>query len=485
MNIKRTITQWEPGYLQLLVLFALLQLFISLFTTDFTLTFEESLWQYIGRSWFRNGLVPYSGGVDNQSPLIFAIFGLSDRLFGVNYWFPRALGTICQTAGLYYVYKIANHLAGKQVGLLALSLYGLSLLWHVTGNESVSYTETYEVTFLIVSVYCFVKAQNKKDFLITGCMAGIGLVFRITAVFTITAFFLFALYKYKVNAVFFGAGILLAVACFLLLEALAGINIHDQYIYAFADNFNHGSPYEHTLQWKFGQFTQKFIYSPMILFYPLIIGYGIIKKRVDLFVLWLIFSFIGVGFIGEFTWAHLREVLPSLSLMGSITIMHLLTFYKLSFNLALLIIGITFFPNLIYPLQNLKHFLLNKKSNVAETCTQPYIKPDPGILKKLGWWVKDNTSITDKVFVAGFGVQTQVYSERQSVYFNEIQTPLAKKLLFNDLDHNKPAMILIPLFPQYEQFIQPDERLFISNIVSKYYALDRCMYNYNIYKIKK
>jgi hypothetical protein len=485
MDMKKAIEQWEPGYLQLLVLFVLLQMFVSLFTTDFTLTFEESLWQFIGRNWFRHGLVPYSGGVDNQSPLIFAIFGLSDRLFGVNYWFPRVLGTMCQSAGLYYIYKIASHIAGKQAGILALSLYGLSLLWHVTGNQSVSYTETYEVTFLIISVYCFIKAQNKTDFLITGIIAGIGLGFRISAVFAVTAFFLFALYKNKLNALIFCAGVLLSIVCLVLVGYLAGINIRDQYIYAFADNFNQGSPYDRTAQWKLNQFAQKFIYSPMILFYPLIIGYCIIKKRVDLFVLWLVFAFAGVAFIGEYTWVHLREVIPSLSIMGSITIMHIITVYKLPFKLVLLTTWVIFFPNLLNPLMTLKNLIFKKDDGIEDTCTQPYTRPEPGKLKKLGWWVGDHTSITEKIFVAGFGAQVQVYSERQSVYFNEMQTPLAKKMLFYDLEHNKPAMILVPLFPQYEQYIQADERLFVNNIVAKYYYLDRCMYSYNIYKIKE
>ena len=63
------------------------------------ITFDESMWHYIGRNWIRNGLVPYQGGVDNKSPLIFLIFGISDWLFGVNYWFPRLLGIAVQSTG--------------------------------------------------------------------------------------------------------------------------------------------------------------------------------------------------------------------------------------------------------------------------------------------------------------------------------------------------------------------------------------------------
>src|SRR3569623_3551553 len=98
--------------------------------------------QYICRNWFRNGLVPYNGGVDNKSPIIFAIFGLSDKLFGVNYWFGRVLGTLVQSVGIYYLCKLAKHIAGERAGILAISFYGLSLLWHGTGGRYVSFTET-------------------------------------------------------------------------------------------------------------------------------------------------------------------------------------------------------------------------------------------------------------------------------------------------------------------------------------------------------
>src|SRR5882724_6995205 len=94
--------------LQLIIIMGILQLMVTLLTHGFTLSFAEAMWHYIGRNWFRHGLTPYSGGVDNKSPLIFAVYGLSDKLFGVNYWFPRLLGVLVQSVGMYYVYRIAK-----------------------------------------------------------------------------------------------------------------------------------------------------------------------------------------------------------------------------------------------------------------------------------------------------------------------------------------------------------------------------------------
>ena len=203
MTLKETISRWEPTPLQIIVLLALLQVLVALLSNGFVLSFDEAMWHYIGRNWFRQGLVPYSGGVDNKSPLIFAIFGLSDKLFGVNYWFPRLLGTVCQSIGLYYVYKIAKHVAGHRAGMLAISFYGLALLWRGTGGKYVSYTETYEVTFIILAFYKYVTAQYRKDYFICGFLAAIGFGFRLSAFFGIATLLIASFHKSRAYTLLF------------------------------------------------------------------------------------------------------------------------------------------------------------------------------------------------------------------------------------------------------------------------------------------
>jgi hypothetical protein len=186
-TIKEAVQRRISDPVCIILILALLQLFIALLTNGFAMSSDEATWHYIGRNWFRNGLAPYSGGVDNKSPLFFAIFGLSDILFGVNYWFPRVFGTICQSIGIYYIYKIANHAAGRRAGLLAISFYGLSLLWHGADGRYVSYTETYDVLCIVISFYFFLKAKNKNSFFISGFFAAIALAFRLSAFFSIVA----------------------------------------------------------------------------------------------------------------------------------------------------------------------------------------------------------------------------------------------------------------------------------------------------------
>jgi hypothetical protein len=469
-----------------IVILVLLQLFIALLTNGFAMSADEAMWHYIGRNWFRNGLVPYSGGVDNKSPLFFAIFGLSDKLFGVNYWFPRVFGTLCQTAGIYYIYKIANQIAGRQAGILAISFYGLSVLWHGADGRYVSYTETYEVMFIIISFYFFISAQSKKSFFISGFMAAIGLCFRLSAFFGIVALFIACLYKRKEFTPIFCLGVLAGILFPALAGILAGINLHDVFTYALADNFGSGSTTDHSFLWRMVQFYNMFFYSEVILFYPLVLVYLFIKRRIDWLILWLIFAFIGINVVGNYARVDLKEMLPAMSLMGAFAMTHLINTFNISLRQVMLIVWICFSPKIVEPFVNFKRLFTGEFQKAENFCHEPFIQPDESASRQLGWWVKANTAPNEKVFVAGYGSQVQAYSERisPSIYFNATQTRIAKERFFKDMKQNKPAVILVPLFPEYKQYIDADLRLYVDELVAKDYYFERCMFNYNVYRIR-
>src|SRR5450631_2222031 len=295
----------------LIVSLVILQTLIAFLTYNSVLSFDESIWQYIGRNWFRHGLVPYAGGIDNKTPLIYMIYGISDFLFGVNYWFPRLIAIACQTTGIYFVYQIAKHIVGKQAGMLAVTIYGLSLLWRNTNGKMVSLTQTYEITFLIIAFFLFLTSQKRKHFFYSGCFAGIALAFRFSAAFSILII-LIALFQKRIisNTFLFLAGVLTSIISIFILFILMGINFNDIITYSILDNFVSGSITDHPLEWKIEQFANAFLYSDFIIFYPFIITYLFIKRKVDVFAGWLITAFISIAVIGMFAQAHLKELLP-------------------------------------------------------------------------------------------------------------------------------------------------------------------------------
>jgi len=479
----------RPEYvtiLQIIGLLFILQIAIALLTDGFCLSFDEAMWHYIGRNWFRNGLAPYAGGVDNKSPLIFAIFGLSDTLFGVNYWFPRVLASICESVGIFYIYKIARQFAGHRAGMTAISLYGLSLLWHNTGGKYVSYTETYEVLFVIISFYRLLKAKDRKDIFITGVLVGIAAAFRITAIFAALVVLINCFRKDRSYVLAFIAGSAVSVLCLIGIAFLFGVDLHTIFTNLLFDNFNSGSATDHTLSWKLYNMTDKFIWSAMPLFYPLVFGYLFIKRRVDVFVWWFILAFTGICAVGIFDVVHLKEVLPALSLIGGFFVASVENRFRLPAMPTILLIWIVFFPKSSEPVQNLRK-LFSSDQPKEQYCQSPYTIPNEGTRKELGRWIRDNTPLKDMVYVAGYGAQIQAYSERVSptIYFNVTQTPMAKERFYRDMEQHKPAMILLPLFTQYKETVGKDMRDYVDRLVAKDYRPEGCVYNYSIYKSKR
>ncbi len=152
-------------------------------------------------------------------------------------------------------------------------------------------------------------------------------------------------------------------------------------------------------------FSDKFLFSGIVLFYPLTVIYLFIKRKIDLFALWLIFEFVGFNIVGIYDTAHFKELLPALSLMSAFSIGYLINAYKLPIKPLMLVVCIIFFPKTMEPFVNLKKVLWPEPGKTETYCQKPFIKPEEGYAKKLGGWVKSNTAGQDRVFVAGFGAR--------------------------------------------------------------------------------
>jgi Dolichyl-phosphate-mannose-protein mannosyltransferase len=469
--------------LQIIFVLAIFQFIISFLTEPMMLTFDESMWQYIGRNWIRNGLVPYSGGVDNKSPLIFLVFGISDKLFGVNYWFPRIVGIAVQSAGIYGLFKIAERMMNRRAGLVAISFYGLSLLWHSTGGKYVSYTETYAVTCIILAVYYCIVYQKNSHAYIGGLLAGLGFGFRFSAVFGIIPVFIFIFKRNRLAALTFVLGILTSIIALILLAEWSGIKLNEFIFYGFSDNFGAGSATAHSTAWKMQRFADSFFYSELILFYPAVVFYFFINRKLDFFKTWLFSEFIGIIILGMYDRSHFKDLLPVMSLMSAFAVYFLMINYNAPLKKILLGLWIVFFPKSFEPLLAVRKFLA-LKSNQDLTGKNEAAFEGENLKRLVGLWIRSKTIASDKVFVAGYGAQIQAYSERESpsIYFNVTQTPYAKKRLFDDLSSNKPTLMVIPLTSSYTSVVDADVQLFERNFVSKNYTLDTCIHDYNIFR---
>ncbi|HYE55524.1 MAG TPA: glycosyltransferase family 39 protein [Chitinophagaceae bacterium] len=483
MELHQHKTGFKP--LQLVALFALLQVAVAFLTNAGSFTHEESMWHYIGRNWFRLGLVPYEGGVDNKSPLIFSVFGLSDRLFGLNYWFPRVVGIVVQSAGVYFIYKIAMRLGDNRAAVIAVTIYGLTLLWRTTGGKLVSFTETYAVTFLIIAVHTYLCAVTRKHFFVSGLLTGLALGWRITAVFGAVALLIHAMSGKRKTVVPFVAGIITSVVVLLLLAVAAGIDPQQLYLYMLVDNWGERSTTDHSLMWRLERFAGNFIFSELALFYPPVIGYLFLKKRYSLLVIWLVCEFAGINLIGIYARPHFKHLLPVLCLVSGLSLSYFIQRYQFRWSYVLVIVWIVFFPKITEPYTSVRDMFRSTAAGDNIFCGPPYSKPVERAEEKLGRWIKENTADTDLVLVAGFGARVQLFSERLSptIYFNVTQTERARQRLQHDISRNPPAMVLIPLNREYDLHVRPEIRTIMTELIKDRYRLEGCKYGYEVYSL--
>jgi len=461
----------------LIIAVSVLEILVA-FSASWQLTFDEAIWHYIGRNWFRYGMVPYSGGVDNKSPFIYMIYGTSDLLFGINYWFPRLLAIISQVIGLYFVYRITKHLADNKAGILAIIFYGLSLTWKSTDGNFVSQAQAYEVTFLIIAFYYYFTGTKTRHFFLAGIIAGIAIAFKLTAALPSLIIFPALFYRNNNQSAFaYAFGLLISMCLAAVLFLLLGIDLHDLVVYSLSDNFTPGSVTDHPFAWKVRQFINQFIYSEMILFYPFLIVSFFIKRKIHVLLWWLIASFASLCIIGMFARSHIKELLPPLSIISAISLLFLIEKYRVSIRYAVIVLVLIFFPRTLNPFIDLENILSNNYSSLTN-------KSDDQLKQQLGLWIRSNTKPAEKVYIAGYSAVVQVYSERlsPSVYFNATQTPLAKQQLFNDLKTHKPDLVAIPLSKKYTNLIDTDIRSQIINLVAKGYYEDTCIFKYKIYR---
>jgi hypothetical protein len=278
-------------------------------------------------------------------------------------------------------------------------------------------------------------------------------------------------------------GIITSTGLLILLAEWAGIRTSELLFYGFTDNFGPGSATANSLAWKAQRFSDDFLYSEIILFYPAVVFYFILNKKLDFLKVWLFSEFLGIIILGMYDRCHFKDLLPAMSLMSAYTVSFLVENYRAPLKQIMLGLWLVFFPKTFEPLFAVKKFF-NSKTNQRINGNYKTAFESENFKKLLGLWIRSRTLTSEKVYVAGYGAQVQAYAERVSPtrFFNVTQTPFARKRLFSDLLTSKPSMIVIPLSESYSNVVDADIRLFVNELTSKNYRLDTCVYNYNIFR---
>jgi hypothetical protein len=469
--------------LGLLLVLGMLQLAVSLLTFGFSLYDDEAIWHYIGRTWLRMGIIPYQQSFDNKTPLIWLVFGFSDLLFGVNYWFPRLLGTIVELVGVWYVFKIGAHLGGRRTGILAMTMYGLALLWRCTEGRYPSLTETFEVTFVTIAIFLTLTATGKRNFVVIGLLTGLAIAFRLTGLTAAAAIFLFSWRKrgaftFAASAVGCGIGL-------VALTLLAGIHGKEFLQFGLLINFQRGQPFDPALYLT--RMTRAFFHNELVCFYPLALLYFAMTRKADILLVWLVGGCLYILALGTFSEAYFKDILPPLAIAAAAAVDLLATKAGISFRKTLAVIWICFFPKDTEPL-----FAATEMTNpgahtgTSESyCAPPYPPLTNYARKQVGLWIKMHTRPDDIVYVPTPTVL--VYTERRcpALYFSAGANWEAARLVFyQQLANRKPDLIALPLNAGNESNVSPEQREHLHSLAqSEAYRADTCINGYSIYRL--
>jgi hypothetical protein len=112
-----------------------------------TMSADEGMWSYMGRVWAEDGIVPYTGAVDNKPPGIFILFYLSHVLFGTNFWFPRIAGILSSAGTSVCLYLLIQKTAGRISGIIGMVLYICMIPTGAFDGPFTAHTETFMIFF--------------------------------------------------------------------------------------------------------------------------------------------------------------------------------------------------------------------------------------------------------------------------------------------------------------------------------------------------
>lgn len=511
--------RWSQSPAIIAVAVFIVLLIISFGTSSIGMNYDEGQWNYIGRAWLQKGVPPYAGAMENKNPGIYLLYGFSNILFGVNFWFPRILGIVSLTLCAVLVFKIVRYLHSHFAASLAMILFGFAITWKSIGGRLTAQTESFMILFILLSFYVMLKLKdqpNKNRYLAglftSGILMGIAIYFKQIAIISVLPLFGFyfmhtskasSIQKRRMSdfLVILG-GILCFTVIGLIPIILSKLSFMDYLKGAWLIFTKEGTPTSFPPKERFERFIHTFKETKLILFYPLLFAFVVqrsklVKRDIPFsgILLWIATDVLSIMLSGIYSTYQLKLLLPSFSVASAIGLSTLLESDFISakirpahYGQIILIIFILWVPIYLEPVAALKNALMASPQNdrSAELCGQPFSKPNENDRKQLGLWIKEITAEEDLVYIAGYGAPVQAYSERISPtrYFDGMfaRLPQAADEIRGDLVSSPPKLILIPRFDAYKLWVTDHMKNMVEKIVDQGYSYKTCYYGYDIFE---
>jgi hypothetical protein len=301
---------------------------------------DEGMWSYMARVWSENGIVPYSGTIDNKPPGILLLYYISHSLFGTNVWFPRALGMLASFGTSLCLYWIIRRLAHRTAGIIGMVLYICLMPSKTFHAVSTAYTETFVIFFATLSFVLIIQSNDLKGWryylaiAASGFSIGSAIVFKHVALLDAVAMFILAGYFLKASgrskniAKAFGLmllGILVANTVSLVALLVNGGSLPDYLRMAWIYLLE-GRESEIGIIQRFANVMPAWSHNGLIIPYLGIVGFILNRKRlrqrsipVIALLAWLGLDFIGVNAAGTYYQHQYKQILPPLCIVCGIS----------------------------------------------------------------------------------------------------------------------------------------------------------------------
>ncbi len=446
---------------------------------------DEGIWNYVAHSWLRFGLRPYIDTVENKTPGIYYLFAASNLLFGVNYWFPRALGILTIALTGFGIFAIGVKLHSRLLGLLALLFFYLTGISDIMDARLPAQTEIFMVGASVLAAWLVVDAAARprglqlRRLALAGGALGLAIAFKQVAIFTVPG--LCCLYlaltagrgrtlnSTMPELLAIGGGIIAVTALSLVPLLLGGIGMRDYLHGAWLILLAPGSSvpnaklhFQHAMMVLSSPDLQ--IYLPTLLL-ALLLYRQMRTARIPLWGLlgWLAFDFLAVNASGTYYAHQLRQLGPELALLAGAGLTILweqppvraqLTPLRLAW--LLLVVALLWWPS-----------------------WRPYRNPiATAKTREVGRYLREHTRPDAYVYVFGITAENPIlaYAERRAPtrYFNQFffRMPGVETQVQRDFAARPPVYLALPF--DHKMSLQPTREIpkWVDRLVARSYSLE-------------
>ncbi len=303
---------------------------------------DTGIYSAIGKSLNNNGIL-YKTIIDNKPPLIYYLFALLEKI-PISLTFEYQFLSLLSLLGSeYLLYKIVENKFNSKVAFIAI-IFLAFFVGSTLFEGNLANVENFYMFFSLLSIY-IVFRRNKKDrnlkyLYIAGCILGIGVLFKLPALFDglFIILYFFYIYKFKdffMKSLFYGLGSLTPIFLFFIYEYFRGVLSNSLY-YIFSTNFVYINYYKFNTIFGISHVLfNLIIFIVLFLFFYFLYKRRVIQSSAVFIALWMLTDLFSVFLSGR-PYLH---YLIQLSVPLSVVLSYLLyKFIKSSIKIKVIII---------------------------------------------------------------------------------------------------------------------------------------------------